>query len=47
MLTPSSGGDSAKAMEQSFPEKLTCSKLLKKFQAFYGTQRFITIFTTA
>jgi hypothetical protein len=29
------------------PEKLTGPKLLKKFPAFYGTQRFITTFTTA
>jgi hypothetical protein len=30
-----------------FPEKLTCPKLLKKLPAFYETQRFITVFTTA
>jgi hypothetical protein len=29
------------------PEKLTDPQLLKKFTAFYGTQRFITAFTTA
>jgi hypothetical protein len=29
------------------PEKLKCPKLLKKFPAFYGTRRFITVFTTA
>jgi hypothetical protein len=28
-------------------EKLTVSQLVKKFPAFYGTQRFITAFTTA
>jgi len=28
-------------------EKLTGSQLIKKFPAFYGTQRFITTFTTA
>jgi len=28
-------------------EKLTCSQLVKKFYAFYGTRRFITAFTTA
>jgi hypothetical protein len=27
-------------------EKLTGSQLVKKFPAFYGTQRFITPFTT-
>jgi hypothetical protein len=29
------------------PEKLTRPELLKKFPAFYGTRRFITVFTTA
>ena len=29
------------------PEKLERSKLPKKFPAFYGTRRFITVFTTA
>jgi hypothetical protein len=29
------------------PEKLKRPKLLKKFPAFYGTRRFITVFTTA
>jgi hypothetical protein len=29
------------------PEKLKCPKLLKKFPAFYGTRRFITVFTRA
>ena len=29
------------------PEKLTSPQLVKKFPAFYGTQRFITTFTTA
>jgi hypothetical protein len=28
-------------------EKLTVSQLVKKFPAFYGTRRFITLFTTA
>jgi len=28
-------------------EKLTCSQLVKKFPAFYGTRRFITAFTSA
>jgi hypothetical protein len=28
-------------------EKLTGSKLVKKFPAFYGTQRFITAYTSA
>jgi len=28
-------------------EKLTGSKLVKKFPAFYGTRRFITAFTNA
>jgi hypothetical protein len=26
-------------------EKLTVTQLLKKFTAFYGTRRFITVFT--
>ena len=30
-----------------YPEKLTGSKLVKKFPAFYGTRRFITAFTSA
>ena len=29
------------------PQKLTGSKLVKKFPAFYGTRRFITAFTSA
>jgi len=29
------------------PEKLTGSQLIRKFPAFYGTQRFITAFTNA
>jgi hypothetical protein len=29
------------------PEKLKRPELLKKFPAFYGTQRFITAFTRA
>jgi hypothetical protein len=29
------------------PEKLKCPKLLKKFPAFYGTRRFITVYTKA
>jgi hypothetical protein len=28
-------------------EKLIVPQLVKKFQAFYETQRFITVFTTA
>jgi len=28
-------------------EKLTATQLVKKFPAFYGTRRFITVFTTA
>jgi hypothetical protein len=27
------------------PEKLKCPELLKKFPAFYGTRRFITVYT--
>jgi len=34
-------------MEQSPLEKLTGLQLVKKFPAFYGTQRFITTFTSA
>jgi hypothetical protein len=30
-----------------FPEKLICCQLVKKFPAFYGTQRFITAFAYA
>jgi hypothetical protein len=29
------------------PEKLTYHQLVKKLHAFYGTQRFITVFTSA
>ena len=29
------------------PQKLTCPKLLKKFLTFYGTRRFISVFTRA
>jgi hypothetical protein len=29
------------------PEKLKPPKLLKKFPAFYGTRRFITVYTRA
>jgi hypothetical protein len=29
------------------PEKLKCPELLKKFTAFYGTRRFITVYTRA
>jgi hypothetical protein len=28
-------------------EKLKCPKLLKKFPAFFGTRRFITVYTRA
>jgi len=30
-------------MEQSLHEKLTGSQLVKKFPAFYGTWRFVTL----
>ena len=33
--------------EQRHPENLTGSQLVEKFPAFYGTQRFITAFTSA
>ena len=29
------------------PEKLTCSQLVEKFPAFYGTRSFITLFRSA
>jgi hypothetical protein len=29
------------------PDKLSVTQLVKKFPAFYGTQRFIKVFTTA
>jgi hypothetical protein len=29
------------------PCRVLLDKLIKKFSAFYGTQRFITVFTTA
>jgi hypothetical protein len=32
---------------RDLPEKLTVPQLLKKFPAFYGTRRFITVFTRA
>jgi hypothetical protein len=31
----------------NFMEKLTVAQLLKNFPTFYGTQRFITVFTRA
>jgi len=34
-------------MEQNLLEKLTSTQLVKKFPAFYGTRRFITVFTRA
>jgi hypothetical protein len=34
-------------MEQNLLDKLTVAELLKEFPAFYGTPRFITVFTTA
>jgi hypothetical protein len=34
-------------LSRHFSEKLTGPQLIKQFPAFYGTQRFITIFTTA
>jgi len=35
------------SMEQMRSEKVTVSRLVKKFFAFYGTRRFITAFTSA
>jgi hypothetical protein len=35
------------SMEQVFLEKLIVTPLVNKFPTFYGTQRFITMFTTA
>jgi hypothetical protein len=35
------------SMQQSFPEKLKRPNLLKRFLEFFGTRRFITVFTTA
>jgi hypothetical protein len=35
------------SMEQSFFEKLIVAQPVKKFPAFYGTIRFITILTRA
>jgi hypothetical protein len=35
------------AWKRVLPEKLKCPKLLKKFPAFYGTRRFIAVYTTA
>jgi hypothetical protein len=35
------------SMEQSPPEKLKRPELLKKFLAFYGTRRLITVYTRA
>jgi hypothetical protein len=34
-------------LSRGLPEKLTVPKLVKKFPAFYGTRRFITVFTAA
>jgi hypothetical protein len=34
------------SMEQSHLEKLTVTQLLDELPAFYGTLRFITVFTT-
>jgi hypothetical protein len=34
-------------MKQSILEKLIVAKLFKKFPAFYGTRKFITVFTKA
>jgi hypothetical protein len=34
-------------MEAVLLEKLIVTQLVKKFPAFYGTQKFITVFTTA
>jgi hypothetical protein len=33
--------------EADLPEKLIITQLLRKYPAFYGTQRFITVFTGA
>jgi len=32
---------------RALPEKLTVAQLVMKFTTFYGTRRFITVFTTA
>jgi hypothetical protein len=34
-------------MERVLLEKLIVTHLVKKFHAFYGTQKFITVFTRA
>jgi hypothetical protein len=34
-------------MEKVLLEKLTVTRLVKKFSAFYGTGRIITVLTTA
>ena len=39
--------NSLTAWNRGLPEKLTGSKPLNKFPAFYGTRRFITAFTRA
>jgi hypothetical protein len=39
--------DEYSLMELSFPEKPPIVQLLKNFPAFYGTRRFITMFTRA
>jgi hypothetical protein len=35
------------SVEQVLLEKLQVAQLVKKFPVFYGTRRFITVFTTA
>jgi hypothetical protein len=32
---------------EAFPEKLTCPQIVMEFPVFYGTRRFITLFTRA
>ena len=39
--------DSATPRSKILLEKLTCFQPVKKFTAFYGTRKFITIFTSA
>jgi hypothetical protein len=45
-FTPNTG-DWLNPWSRVLLEKLRFTKLVKKFSAFYGTQRFITVFTTA
>jgi hypothetical protein len=39
--------DVTNSMERSLFQKLIPTQLVKKFLPFYGTRRFITVFTTA